>query len=127
MSASLEVRDPFLDREVVEFAASLPVSYKLHGGERKYILREAFADDLDPAISAGRKRGFGMPVGAWLRGAWRDPARETLFSGPLFADGWIVREAAAKLWTEHQAGVRDRTYVLFDLLTLSLFLEQAGR
>ena len=127
MSASLEVRDPFLDREVVEFAASLPVSYKLHGGERKYILREAFADDLDPAISTGRKRGFGMPVGAWLRGAWRDPARETLFSGPLFADGWIVREAAEKLWEEHQAGVRDRTYILFDLLALSLFLEQAGR
>ena len=52
---------------------------------------------------------------------------ETLFSGPLFADGWIVRETAERLWEEHQTGVRDRTYILFDLLVLSLFLETAGR
>ena len=125
MSASLEVRDPFLDRAVVEFASALPMSYKLHGHTRKRILREAFADELDPVVAAGRKRGFGMPVGAWLRGAWRDPARETLFAGRLFADGWIAHPAAERLWREHQSGTRDHTYILFELLVLSLFFERA--
>lgn len=123
MAASLEVRNPFLDRELVEFAATLPLSFKLHGSQKKYILREAFADCLPPAVSAGRKRGFGVPVGEFLRDEWRDSAREVLFSRKLYEDGWLSRPAVEQLWNDHQKGSRDFTYILFNILILNIFIE----
>ncbi len=124
MAASLEVRNPFLDRELVEFTASLPLSYKLQGTKRKHILCEAFPDCLPPEVASGRKRGFGLPVADWLRGAWRDTAYETLFSSSLFDDGWISRRAAEELWQAHQDNRHDNSYILLNLIVLSLFLQQ---
>lgn len=123
MAASLEVRNPFLDRELVEFAATLPLSFKLHGTQKKYILREAFVDCLPPAVSAGRKRGFGLPIGHLLRNEWRTPACEALFSSKLYEDGWISRPVAEQLWKNHQDGVNDNSYILFDIIILNIFLE----
>jgi asparagine synthase (glutamine-hydrolysing) len=122
MAASLEVRNPFLDRELVEFAATLPLSFKLHGTRKKYILREAFADCLPPAVFSGRKRGFGVPIGQLLRNEWRDSAREVLFARKFYEDGWLSRPAVEQLWNEHQKGLHDYSYILFNLVILSLFL-----
>jgi asparagine synthase (glutamine-hydrolysing) len=71
MANSLEARSPFLDRDLVEYAAALPDDLKLRGRQTKFILRHAFADLLPPAINARGKMGFGVPVGAWFRGALR--------------------------------------------------------
>ncbi len=122
MAASLEVRNPFLDRELVEFAATLPLSFKLHGTRKKYILREAFADCLPPAVFSGRKRGFGVPIGQLLRNEWRDSAREVLFARKFYEDGWLSRPAVEQLWNDHQNGLHDYSYILFNIVILSLFL-----
>ncbi len=122
-AAGLDVRSPFLDREVMEFAASLPASFKVHGRERKYILREAFADCLAPEIFRGRKKGFGVPVGNLLRTIWQKDVPGLLFADPLFREGWLNRNGVEKLWQEHLDGKRDHTYILCSILALSLFLE----
>ena len=123
-AVSLDVRSPFLDRDVVEFAASLPPEYKIRGRQRKYILREAFADALAPEIFSGRKRGFGTPVGTLLRTAWRRDVTDVLFAENLFRGGWVTRHGVETLWQEHLSGRRDHSYILCNLLVLSLNLSR---
>ncbi|MDR0933138.1 MAG: asparagine synthase (glutamine-hydrolyzing) [Victivallales bacterium] len=128
MAFSLEVRSPFLDRDVVEFAAQLPLSYKLHGSKRKHILCEAFKDILPGAIANRPKRGFGVPIAAYLRGEWHKLAEQALFDGKLCNDGYFNRDALMKLWQEHACAKRDHSYLLWSLLIFSLFLENnSGR
>ena len=124
MAFSLEVRSPFLDREVVEFAARLPLSCKLRGTNRKRILCEAFKDVLPREISGRAKKGFGVPVAAYLRGEWRDVAKQTLFDGKLCNGEYFRRETVEGLWKEHLSGRRDHSYLLWSLLIFSLFLER---
>lgn len=80
MASSLEARSPFLDRELVEYAAALPDDLKLRGRQTKFILRRAFADLLPQEIAARGKMGFGVPVGAWFRGALREYVRDLLLA-----------------------------------------------
>ena len=68
MAVSLEVRAPFLDPKVAEFAASLPANYKLRGGKSKYILKRAVEDLLPSFVTRRSKKGFGVPVAEWLKG-----------------------------------------------------------
>lgn len=124
MMYSLEVRSPFLDREVVEFAARLPLSYKLRGTKRKRILCEAFKDVLPREISGRAKKGFGVPVAAWLRRDWRSAAEQALFDGKLCNGEYFRRETVESLWKEHLSGKRDYSYLLWNLLIFSLFLER---
>ncbi len=79
MLHSLEVRAPFLDKDAAEFAARLPVSRKLHGFKRKWLLKKAFAELLPDEILYRNKRGFQIPVAEWLRGRMR-PLMEDLLS-----------------------------------------------
>lgn len=123
MASGLEVRNPFLDHELVEFAASLPLDFKQCGRSRKHILKAAFADLIAPEILNVRKRGFGVPVGDWLRGGWSAPAREALFTGRLLADGWIDPARLETIWRAHGRGERDYSYLLFNLIVLALFLD----
>lgn len=124
MASSLEVRNPFLDHQLVEYAASLPLEFKLCGRSRKHILKAAFADLLPAETLAGRKRGFGIPLASWLRGRWRDVAAELLFEGKLAVSGYFQAEVIEELWREHQSGRRDHSYILWNLVILSLFLDR---
>jgi asparagine synthase (glutamine-hydrolysing) len=67
MMNSLEARSPFLDIEVVDLARRIPWQLKLHKGETKYILKKALAKVVPHQIIARKKKGFGMPIGRWLR------------------------------------------------------------
>jgi asparagine synthase (glutamine-hydrolysing) len=103
MANSLEARSPFLDRELVEYAAGLPDEFKLSGSRTKVILREAFADLVPPAIERRGKMGFGVPLDTWFRGDLRDHLRDLLLapgaryremlSGP-FVEGLVARHLA---------------------------------
>ena len=121
MGAALEVRSPFLDHRIIEFAASLPDEWKLHGRQRKYIFRHAFAGLVPDSLWDAPKKGFGVPVAQWLRERWREPARAHLFSGAL--TDWIDPAALQSLWQQHQSGRGDQSYLLFALLMLAIFLE----
>ena len=123
MACALEVRSPFLDHELVEFAATLPWDFKLHGNNRKHILKAAFADLLPSEILNRRKRGFGIPLATWLRTTWRKQTEESLFEGPLVSEGFIERKLLIEIWNAHQSRHSDYSYLLWTLLMLSLFLE----
>ena len=124
MSCGLEVRSPFLDHEIVEFAAQLPAEYKLCGNNRKRILKAAFSDVFPAEFLDQRKRGFGVPVASWLRGSWKEQAYNALFSSPLCSDDLLDPVCLKKLWSEHQSGKKDNSYLLWNLLVLSLFLDR---
>ena len=70
------------------------------------------------------KRGFGVPLAAWLRTTWRKQAEAALFDGPLFSEGFIERKPLTEIWNDHQSARSDWSYLLWTLLMLSLFLDK---
>ena len=123
MSCGLEVRSPFFDRDVVKFAASLPLEYKLCGMNRKRILKAAFADVIPRSLIDRPKRGFGVPVAQWLRSDWKKQAEERLFGEHLCRGGYIDQKELEKIWRCHCGGRGDYSYLLLNLLILTIFLE----
>ncbi len=83
MAHSLEARVPYLDRTLVELAARLPSAAKLHGWKKKYVLKHALRDHVPAAILHGKKRGFNVPVPAWLRGDLRAMVADVLSPAAL--------------------------------------------
>jgi len=121
MANSLEARSPFLDHEVMEFAARLPVAMKLHGGTSKRLLKRAFADLLPPANVHRRKMGFGVPVGEWFRGPLCPLLEDALLSEQASKRGYFHPEALRRLVTEHLQRQADHTFALWNLLMLELW------
>ena len=122
MAAGLELRAPFLDHTFVEFTARIPSPLKLRGiAHYKPLLKRAFADRLPAEILARRKQGFGVPLGAWLRGALAPLLRDVLAPGRLRAGGLFEPDVVGRLISEHVDGVRDRRKVLWSLLTFELW------
>ena len=119
MAASLEVRAPFLDTAVVEFAARLPWRLKLSLTKTKLVLKRALAGLVPEEILARPKKGFGIPVAAWIRGPLR-PLFEDLFSdGSLQKSGLFDAREARRLLDSHLRGEADLRKPLW---TLGMFL-----
>ena len=127
MANGLELRSPFMDKAVVEFAARLPMKYKLHGKQRKMILKAAFSDLITPELANRPKRGFGVPVATWLRETWKERACDKLFNSPLIRDGYINGNALRNCWDLHQSGKRDFSYLLWELIIFAFFLERMAK
>ena len=126
MASSLELRCPMLDHGLVSLGLSLPVQEKVDGRRGKLLLREAFQEMLPPEIVRGRKRGFGVPLGRWLREDLAEILRETLMD-PSFLQGGIVRPAAvAGLLNDHFSGRDDHGHRLWALLVLGRWLAGQG-
>jgi asparagine synthase (glutamine-hydrolysing) len=121
MAHSLEARSPFLDHEVMELAARLPVSQKLKGGRPKSLLKRACADLLPPENANRGKMGFGVPVGRWFRGPLRDFLTDTLLSDRSIARGYFQPNTVRKMVDDHVSGRRDRSLKLWNLLILELW------
>jgi asparagine synthase (glutamine-hydrolysing) len=123
MAVSLEVRAPYLDPRVAEFAASLPSYYKLHGYTSKYILKRA-AKGLVPSFVWRRgKKGFGVPFAKWLKGELRPLARDLLSPERLRRGGLFNPEYVARLQDEHERGVANHRKLLWTLLSFELWRE----
>lgn len=121
MAASLEVRSPFLDYRVAEFACSLPRHFKQSYGTRKRIIRDAFSDMISPETVRKRKRGFGVPVSAWFRNEWNTILKEHLLEDSLLHSLFRKNELE-NLINEHEQHKSDHGTILFYLLILELFL-----
>ena len=101
-ACSLEVRVPLLDRRVVELAASLPMGLKLSGLTTKYVLKRALAGVLPREILARPKKGFGIPLGHWFRGALRPLVREACGADVIRRGGLFRPETVERLLSEHE-------------------------
>lgn len=113
MAHSLEVRSPFLDHNVFEFASSLPLHEKIRGGDTKVILKRAFFDDLPNAILQPRKRGFSLPMDRWLRTELREMLEDCLNDSAVEATGMFKLNELRSLAQEHWQCRRDRSHLLW--------------
>jgi len=103
MAHSLEVRVPYLDHELLEFAARIPSDVKLRGMERKHILKRAVADLLPPDFLSRRKMGFSLPLAVWFRNELR-PWVEDVLSERAIRDAGVFRyETVRRVLDDHFA------------------------
>jgi asparagine synthase (glutamine-hydrolysing) len=124
MAHSLEARAPFLDRELVEYVASLPDEFKLQGRRTKTILREACADLLPPPISTRAKMGFGVPLGTWFRGELKDYLRDLLLGGDARYREMLSPAYVGELVRRHLAGTANFGQQLWTIMCFELWLRQ---
>jgi asparagine synthase (glutamine-hydrolysing) len=122
MANSLEVRAPFLDRDLIEYVAGLPDAYKLAGGTTKAILRYAFADMIPDAVQRGGKKGFGVPLDAWFRTDLAGYLRDTLLSSSARLRSYVSQPYVAKLVEDHARGRANHGQRLWTLLTFERWL-----
>ena len=123
MAVSLEVRAPFLDPRVAEFAASLPSSYKLRGSKTKYILKKSVDGMLPRFVARRAKKGFGVPVAEWLKMKLRPLARDLLSPERVKRAGVFNPEYVSRLQDEHERGVANHRKLLWTLLMFELWHE----
>jgi asparagine synthase (glutamine-hydrolysing) len=120
MAYSLEARSPLLDADLMQFAASLPSRYKARIASKKWILRRAYRGRVPDEVLDGPKRGFGVPLGAWLRGELRGFARDVLLDPSTLARHPFDEARVRALLERHDAG-GDRSAQIWALLMLALW------
>lgn len=116
MAHGLEVRVPFLDHRLVEFAVQLPASLKVRGVTTKYLARRALRGLLPPAITQRRKQGFGVPVGAWINNGLRPLVHDTLSPRRLRRHGLWNPAYVETLLEQHRRRRRNHGKLLWTLL-----------
>ena len=121
MAHSLEVRVPFLDREVFDFASTLRNADKLREGTTKYVLRLAFQDYVNPETFMRPKLGYPVPVRVWLRGELYEWARDIIQNSK--ADEYIDRKEALKMLEDHRTGKADNYRKLWAILAFIKWYE----
>lgn len=127
MSTSVESRSPFLDHHLVEFAASLPIEWKIKGSETKRILRNVLARYVPPVLTDRPKQGFVVPIGEWLRGPLRDWAEDLLSESRLRDENLIDPAAVRATWQEHVSSDRDWQRRLWNVLMFQAWFAEQRR
>lgn len=123
MASSLELRSPMLAWRVAELGLSLPVKLKVNRRRGKVALREAFRDILPREVLTGRKKGFGLPLGRWLRGAMRPVMIETLTDRSFLKRGIFREGSVVGLINDHLSKREDHSQRLWMLMVLARWLE----
>ncbi len=123
MAVSLEVRAPFLDSRIAEFAAQLPMEYKLKGGKGKYILKKAVEDLLPKTILQRPKKGFGVPIAEWLKGKLNPLMHDLLAPDKLKNQGLFDENFVQELIKEHETNVASHHKQLWTLLVFQLWYD----
>jgi asparagine synthase (glutamine-hydrolysing) len=127
MAHSVEVRVPFLDPYVAELAFALPTSAKVRGTAKKRLLRQVAGTLLPREIARGAKRGFSIPMAAWLRGPLLPMARDLLAPAALRRDGLLDPAPVTRLLDEHLARRDDHSRALWGLLCFVLWRREVAR
>jgi asparagine synthase (glutamine-hydrolysing) len=120
MAHALEVRAPFLDYRIIEFAASMPNRWKINGNRKKIILRNAFSQLFPKKILNRPKHGFTVPLDTWFRGELKALAEMSLLNQPSLAD-YLSLSEVQRIWQEHQDKKADHGTLLWSLLMLALW------
>ncbi|MEO7658286.1 MAG: asparagine synthase (glutamine-hydrolyzing) [Pyrinomonadaceae bacterium] len=124
MANSLEARSPFLDHNLIEFAASLPETMKMRGLGTKTLLKKVAARLVPKEVIYRRKMGFGVPIGKWFRGEMKDFVRSVLLSDKSLKRGIVRPEILQRYVDEHTSGERDHAFQLWTLLMLELWFQR---
>ena len=121
MAANLEVRVPFLNREMIDMAARMPPRLKLHGLKRKYVLKRALESVLPKDVVWRKKAGFGAPIRSWLRGALRPMIEDLLSEETVKRRGIFRPKEVNKILEANFSGREDYNLHVFQLLGLELW------
>jgi asparagine synthase (glutamine-hydrolysing) len=124
MAHSLEVRPPFLDPRIVDFAAGLPQNFKLHGATSKYVLRRLMTGKLPEGVLRRPKMGFDIPVHDWFRGALRSFLMETVSREAVEASGLFRWPAVERLMQRHLERRENAGYQLWGLMVLLMWMKR---
>ncbi len=124
MAHSLEVREPLMDHELVEWLATLPSSLKIRGQEGKYLFKKAMEPQLSDDILYRPKMGFAVPLARWFRGPLKQRVRDAVLGDRLAATGWFNPAYLRHLVDAHQSGASDYSAPLWTLLMFEAFLRQ---
>lgn len=121
MANSLEVRSPFLDYRLAEFAFSIPGDRKLQGGATKAILKTAVEPLIGAELTHRTKQMFTVPVGEWFRQKWAGYCREMLLDGRLGARGIVREHTVQDMLSSHIAGTGNFTRQLRALISIEIW------
>jgi len=124
MANSLEVRSPLLDHKVIELAARIPSSLKLHRGHKKYILKNTFAKILPEDMLTRKKHGFDVPLNNWFRHELKEMAETSLFHNDAMQEFFQI-PTIKKIWDQHQSGRNQHGTLLWTLFIFSLWMEKS--
>ncbi|MDA8121970.1 MAG: asparagine synthase-related protein, partial [Deltaproteobacteria bacterium] len=124
MACSLEARVPLLDHRVVEFAARLPMEFKVRGWEKKYPLRKVLYGLVPRKLLDRPKMGFGIPLGRWLRNELRPLLSEYLGEDRVRREGFLLPAGVSRFVDEHLSGRRDHQHRLWALLVFAMWRER---
>jgi asparagine synthase (glutamine-hydrolysing) len=127
MAFSLEVRVPFLDNDVVEFANSLPDCLRVRWNKGKWLLREAFGDRLPKKVFKGFKRGFAVPISEWFRKDLGDYFAERVLSGTAMSRRYLHQACLFQLYRQHCRRDRDYSLALWQALVFEIWLRQVEK
>ncbi|GGF10708.1 amidotransferase 1, exosortase A system-associated [Aliidongia dinghuensis] len=127
MAVALEVRVPILDHHFVEWAATLPRTFRLRGAAGKAILKKAFEPLLPNDILYRPKKGFSVPLASWFRGQLAERVRDTVCGSVMADSGLFDRATLKRLVEDHQSGRSDHAAVLWSLMMFDSFLRQDGQ
>ena len=121
MANSLEVRVPYLDREVIEYASKLPSKYKIVGNETKYAFRKVAKEELADKVADKKKLGFPVPIREWLKedDVYQEVKNMFLESGYFFKPKKII-----KLLDDHKAGKRDNSRKIWTIYTFLVWYQE---
>ncbi|MDW8324020.1 MAG: amidotransferase 1, exosortase A system-associated [Burkholderiales bacterium] len=125
MAHALEVREPLLDHKLMEWVSGLPVAYKLHGREGKYLFKRAMEPYLPHEVLYRRKMGFAVPLEHWFRGPLKDRLRAAVLSERMGDSGYFDMGYLRRMIDEHVSGRREHSAALWSLLMFAAFLDYA--
>ena len=126
MAHAVEVRPPFLDHRIVEFAATLPASLKIRGSKQKFILKHLMQGKLPPAVLTRKKVGFDIPAHEWLRGPLRSMVVDTLTQGASEHDALFRPHVVERFLRSHLERRANLGYHLWGLMVLFLWMKKWG-
>ena len=124
MASSLELRVPFLDYRLVEFAARMPAKYKVHKGQGKYLLKKMMEGLLPDEIIYRQKMGFPTPLKLMFQGELKEYSNSLLLDDNAKLNAYFDSQVVRKILEEHQQGKQDHHRLIWQLVVLEEWLKQ---
>ncbi|OBP15336.1 asparagine synthase (glutamine-hydrolyzing) [Rheinheimera sp. SA_1] len=122
MAVSLESRIPLLDYRIVEFAQQMPQHLKVNAGQNKWCLRQILDKYVPKKLIERPKKGFGVPLAAWLRGPLKEWAESLLDPELIYNQKYLDPKIVRQMWMQHQSGVADWHFQLWNVLIFQHWL-----